>query len=247
MVVVWGDERDAATGAREIVIRAKEATEGIPSETRQALEDGTNGFERILPGPNRMYPDTDLPPKRVTGERLAAIQARIPEPYWEREAWYEKLGVPADCVRPLAISLNAPTFKKAVKSWKVNPKLAAVSIIQFPKRLKHKGFTAAIAPDDMEAIFDAYRKGSVAQEGILSVMAKTSESGKFDASFLPVPAEADAVTEIADKACAEAMTLSELQGPRRRIAMRIAMATLRGRYPGIKLAKMVEARLQGLN
>ena len=56
--------------SKEIIIRAKEATIGVPSETRQALRDGTNGFERILPGADRMYPDTDLPPTRITEDRL---------------------------------------------------------------------------------------------------------------------------------------------------------------------------------
>ena len=35
----------------EIVERANEARVGVPNETRQALPDGTTGFERILPGP----------------------------------------------------------------------------------------------------------------------------------------------------------------------------------------------------
>jgi glutamyl-tRNA(Gln) amidotransferase subunit E len=51
LVIVWGNEEDTATAAKEIIIRAHEATIGIPSETRQALSDGTNGFERILPRP----------------------------------------------------------------------------------------------------------------------------------------------------------------------------------------------------
>ncbi len=67
IVLVWGNEQDTATAVNEIIIRAKEAAIGIPSETRQALRDGTNGFERILPGADRMYPDTDLPPQSVTG------------------------------------------------------------------------------------------------------------------------------------------------------------------------------------
>ncbi len=50
VVVVWGPAGDVKTGVQEIAIRAREATVGIPSETRQALRDGTNGFERILPG-----------------------------------------------------------------------------------------------------------------------------------------------------------------------------------------------------
>ncbi len=70
MVIVWGSEDDVKTAVNEIIIRAKEATIGIPSETRQAMSDGTNGFERILPGADRMYPDTDLPPKKITKERI---------------------------------------------------------------------------------------------------------------------------------------------------------------------------------
>ena len=66
MVIVWASDDDIQTAVNEIIIRAKEATIGIPSETRQALSDGTNGFERILPGADRMYPDTDLPPKKIT-------------------------------------------------------------------------------------------------------------------------------------------------------------------------------------
>ena len=34
----------------------------MPFETRQPFEDGHTDFERILPGPDRMYPDTDSPP-----------------------------------------------------------------------------------------------------------------------------------------------------------------------------------------
>ncbi len=34
------------------------------------MSDGTNGFERILPGADRMYPDTDLPPKKITKEKI---------------------------------------------------------------------------------------------------------------------------------------------------------------------------------
>ena len=66
IVVVWGEPGDLATAVKEIAIRAEEAIDGVCNETRQALDDGTNGFERILPGPNRMYPDTDLPPIAIT-------------------------------------------------------------------------------------------------------------------------------------------------------------------------------------
>ena len=93
LVLVWGSEMDATTGAKEVIIRAKEATIGIPEETRQALRDGTNGFERILPGPQRMYPDTDLPPKEnYSRTRMRQNQRRhCLSHFGIREKWYGEL------------------------------------------------------------------------------------------------------------------------------------------------------------
>jgi glutamyl-tRNA(Gln) amidotransferase subunit E len=94
VVLVWGGPEDVRLGAREIAERAREATVGIPSETRQALEDETNGFERILPGPDRMYPDTDLPPKRVAG-----IGGRESGPVFPRIFSTEKPDMPRPAFR----------------------------------------------------------------------------------------------------------------------------------------------------
>ena len=103
VMVVWGPERDVETAASEILIRARDAVEGVPSETRQSLPDGTNGFERILPGPSRMYPDTDLPPIVLTRERVAAQGTALPEPPWDRLARLREAGVGEDLATRLAI------------------------------------------------------------------------------------------------------------------------------------------------
>jgi glutamyl-tRNA(Gln) amidotransferase subunit E len=102
VLVVWGRQQDAETAAREIVIRARDAIAGVPSETRQALDDGTDGFERILPGADRMYPDTDLPPIRISDERLERIIATLPARPWERQAELQELGVGADLAERLS-------------------------------------------------------------------------------------------------------------------------------------------------
>jgi glutamyl-tRNA(Gln) amidotransferase subunit E len=85
IVVVWGPEEDVDTAAREILIRAREAFDGVPSETRQAFADGTSGFERILPGAERMYPDTDTPPVPIPDVWVAEVEARLPERPWESQ------------------------------------------------------------------------------------------------------------------------------------------------------------------
>lgn len=110
ILVVWGRQQDAETAAREVVIRARDAVAGVPGETRQALDDGTNGFERILPGADRMYPDTDLPPIGIPDERLEAVFATLPERPWERQARLEALGVGRDLAARLSIHRAYPLF-----------------------------------------------------------------------------------------------------------------------------------------
>ena len=93
VVVIWGPEEDTVTAANEVHLRYIDAIRGIPNETRQPFPDGTTDFERILPGPDRMYPDTDSPPTRVTRERVEHLRAGLPEPPWVREERYAGAGV----------------------------------------------------------------------------------------------------------------------------------------------------------
>jgi len=94
VVVVWGAEQDTQTAVDEIRLRFVDAIDGVPNETRQPFEDGSTDFERILPGPDRMYPDTDSPPQAITRERTEALRKDLPPPPWEREERYRTAGIP---------------------------------------------------------------------------------------------------------------------------------------------------------
>ncbi len=96
VIVIWGRQQDTLTAIGEIASRAREAMLGVPEETRQALDDGTTGFERILPGADRMYPDTDLPPIRLEDDRVESIRQSLPLRPWERLARLRELGVGPD-------------------------------------------------------------------------------------------------------------------------------------------------------
>jgi len=100
LLVVWGEREDVDTAIREFLERARDALIGVPSETRQAFADRTTGLERILPGPERMYPDTDTPPIPVPDAWVETIEASLPDRPWEREAKYEQKGLsPAAAAR----------------------------------------------------------------------------------------------------------------------------------------------------
>jgi glutamyl-tRNA(Gln) amidotransferase subunit E len=185
IVIVWGDPKDVDMAVKEIAIRAREATIGIPSETRQALRDGTNGFERILPGPQRMYPDTDLPPRKVTPDRLQRIADSLPVQYWLRKQRFREIGVPADAIEGLAISPLAPLLDEAVGKYGFSSMQAGVMLGRYARRLRREGAVwSDFNHDDLRAIMQAVHDGRLTFDGILQAM-QYSLAGNFDAGQLP--------------------------------------------------------------
>ncbi|HOI44016.1 MAG TPA: Glu-tRNA(Gln) amidotransferase subunit GatE [Candidatus Aminicenantes bacterium] len=246
VVVVWGPPDDALMGAQEVVIRAREAAQGIPSETRQALADGTNGFERILPGPDRMYPDTDLPPKRIRAERLETIKDSLPAHILARESWYGELGVPADLREFLSVSPWAPLFEVLVREWGIPPVLASVAIVQYPKRLRKKGLrTGDLDRRMFEDIFEAFRSGRVTKDGILDLMEAALSAGKQVPDLLPPPGSEEEFQESLGREIdrLKAMKLLNPQS-REKLAMGMVMRAWRGRREGAEIMQALRRRLQ---
>ncbi|NNM04382.1 MAG: Glu-tRNA(Gln) amidotransferase subunit GatE [Gemmatimonadetes bacterium] len=174
MVVVWAPSEDAATAAREIVIRAREALEGVPAETRQAHPNGTNGFERILPGPDRMYPDTDTPPLPIPDRTVTEVRAQLGEPPWTRQARYEELGLDARMARSLAVAPWADLFDKvAPHAGEPARRLAGSLEKRIPFHARRRGAssprTVGEAPDAdrLSPVVRALEGGEIRQEALV--------------------------------------------------------------------------------
>jgi glutamyl-tRNA(Gln) amidotransferase subunit E len=178
IVLAWGDPRDSETAVSEIVIRAREAADAIPNETRQAFPSGINGFERILPGPDRMYPDTDMPPVPLSEERIERAKSRLPIAPWERRAYYRGLGLSSEIIEDLVSDPRSGLFRKAVETIPLRPTLAAVILSQTLKSLERKGFPASRLSDD--ALLDLMRRFSdeeFAREGFPDILKLMSTEG----------------------------------------------------------------------
>ncbi len=115
LVVVWGPAEDTVTAAEEVRLRYVDALQGVPHETRQPFADGSTDFERILPGPDRMYPDTDSPPTRVTRDRVERLRAGLAERPWERQARYAAAGVATPVIHFLIRRGGAATVDRVVR------------------------------------------------------------------------------------------------------------------------------------
>jgi glutamyl-tRNA(Gln) amidotransferase subunit E len=256
LVLVWGNEMDTMTACGEIALRAREATEGVPSDTRQALKDGTNGFERVLPGADRMYPDTDLPPLEITRERIERIRAELPPYVWDREARCRKMKIPEDVIQPLCMSPRADVFERIVNELGIEPRFAAVVMFQRLKAFRRAGLDADRLPDrELFDVFKAYADGRLAREGVREMIEYLLREPPLNDSNGSRVAAALEALRIAPVSAAELETLvrEALAGTeasrfptaekRHHHLMGMLMRKLIGRVHGTKLSQQLGERL----
>jgi glutamyl-tRNA(Gln) amidotransferase subunit E len=96
LVLVWGPAVDIETAIETIEERCRMAFDGVQNETRKSFADGTTVFERILPGPDRMYPDTDTAPIHIEQELIDRCGRNLPPSIQSRLVSMEKWQIPRD-------------------------------------------------------------------------------------------------------------------------------------------------------
>ncbi len=241
VILVWGLEEDIATAVKEIILRAKEAITGVPGETRQAMVDGTNGFERILPGPDRMYPDTDLPPLEILPERIKNISRYVPEQIWEREKKYRKWGIPEHLWTIIAISPGATFFEELVSKYSIPPTMIAGFLFEISKYWKRNGFKFEYLRDtDWHIFFSKVEKNPVLLEKGKNLLEEyMQEENKLEIileSFLNDGKSKDdlesIITEIIDQYRGKVKVENE-----HKYFMGLTMSTLRGYIRGDEVSR----------
>jgi glutamyl-tRNA(Gln) amidotransferase subunit E len=133
-IIFWAPKADVKTALETIEERALMTFDGVPKETRKSFVDGTTIFERVLPGADRMYPDTDSAPIPLTTEHIEKLRKNIPDEVYERYAQLREWDVPQDCFNYIFTHNYFPLIKTIVEDLKLNPKFVGVF---FGQKLKH--------------------------------------------------------------------------------------------------------------
>ncbi len=250
MVVLWGAEADVATGAREVLARAREALSGVPSETRQSKPDGTNRFERILPGPDRMYPDTDTPPLPIPDAWVTEIESHMPERPWDRIDRYLSLGL----TRPVALRLAAAPWADwfealAPAAGEVARRLAAACEKRLIEEWRRIGRRELPDVNRFRPLIEAAAARPAvcaAFEHLFTAILRQPDRAAAEL----IPAKEPAPTREAALAAAVAATVAardetrqDQPGPLMRWAMGRVMADLRGRVEPAAAARAIAAAL----
>ncbi len=133
-IIFWTTDDDLKTALETIEERCQMAFAGVPNETRRALLNGTTIFERVLPGADRMYPDTDSAPIAITDAMIAKAKAALP---LEIKAQMERLvtwGIPVDACHTILRKNFLPLIEVIVSECNAPPLFVATS---FAHTLKH--------------------------------------------------------------------------------------------------------------
>ena len=174
--IVFGPEEDCRTAVDEIRLRFCDATMGVPKETRQALIGGFTTFERILPGPDRMYPDTDSPPTSVTRERVEEARARLRPAPWKRIEEYMSWRVPEETAFHLIRRGGAEVVDAVVEKTGVDGLFAAITIGQRVKSMKRAGIPVErLGVAEWVQVFDCFTDGRIPREAVPAVAQRMAQ------------------------------------------------------------------------
>lgn len=177
-VIVWGPPSDVDTAINEIIIRCREILKGVINETRQRLPGGISDFERILPGPDRMYPDTDSPPTPITDEMIERISVQLPETPWVKLKRFRELEIPEAVAQNLLHSEYLEAFEQCAQRYPDDAALTARLVTQeIPHRVRMRG--KQFTPGEIEEFLALVSEKALDRETAVEIL----KSGRQDGSW----------------------------------------------------------------
>lgn len=121
ILLFWANDEDIATALETIEERCQMAFVGVPEETRKSFENGTTIFERVLPGADRMYPDTDSAPIPLANEYIDTLSKDLPTEIIYRYQQMQKWGIPEDTYTYILKKNLFPLIERIVNTLDIEP------------------------------------------------------------------------------------------------------------------------------
>jgi glutamyl-tRNA(Gln) amidotransferase subunit E len=158
-VIFDAPEEDVKTALETIEERCQMVFEGVPEETRKSFSDGTTIFERVLPGADRMYPDTDSAPIPLESDYIETLRSRLPDDIIERYKQMQDWGIPEDTYTYIFKKNLYPLMERMINELQVPASFAGKFLGQ---KLKYiEGHYQSADVFDYNRIYDlfAFLKG----------------------------------------------------------------------------------------
>ncbi|MDR0309375.1 MAG: Glu-tRNA(Gln) amidotransferase subunit GatE [Candidatus Methanoplasma sp.] len=170
-VMCAAKEKKAVDALKVAVGRANQAIDGVPEETRDPLPDGTTRYSRPLPGAARMYPETDVPPIRLSDERLMQIRDNMPELPEEKERrLVSAYGINAQQAGQIVRQDRDELFVR-ISDASGMPAVAATALTNTFAELERECLDPdAIGGDQLQKAFDLLKANRFSKEALPSLL-----------------------------------------------------------------------------
>ncbi len=109
----------------------------VERTVRNALPDGNTKFLRPMPGASRLYPETDLPLVKISGELIKEVFSNLPKLKSEMREELIKKGLSDEYARIILSEGKEDQFEELLKT-KASPSLIAKLLILFPKDIANR-------------------------------------------------------------------------------------------------------------
>ncbi|MGM0510160.1 MAG: Glu-tRNA(Gln) amidotransferase subunit GatE, partial [Thermoplasmatota archaeon] len=247
--LVTEKEERCREALEKVIERARSALEGVPEETRNANLDGTTSFSRPLSGEARMYPETDIPPKRLTDDYLDELKADLPERPEERiERHQKEYNLNRQQSRQLFRKGYDLLFEEIVEKHG-NPSTVANMFLHDYPEIEKEGYDVdSVDEDELMELFQKLNAGDFAKEGIPEILKGLVEGKTVDGSVKSAGLESvgdEDVREIVVSVLEDRSDFVEergmgAMGP----LMGVVMKELRGKADGEKVSSILKEELQ---
>jgi Glu-tRNA(Gln) amidotransferase subunit E-like FAD-binding protein len=218
----------------------------VQEETRKANEDGTTDYLRVLPGSDRMYPETDIPSIVIESERLAKIQAMLPEkPDIVLKRLKEKYHLSEQLADKLVISENRELFQEICDIIKIDPTIVAITLEETLVNLKRRGI-GPLPKKHLLEVFRALESKKMAKEAIPIVLEEWAKEPHESLASILRKAKLEAVSEKdIEKEVKELVEANKGLDKQRafNLIMGKVMEKHRGKISGETIAKIVRREL----
>jgi glutamyl-tRNA(Gln) amidotransferase subunit E len=177
VVFVADNPENARDALKAVVERAREAIKGVPEETRAANPDGTTRYMRPRPGAARMYPETDIPPTKITRDYIKEVSSRLPElPEQKLERLMKDYGLNQKLAKQILDFEYSELFEVVVKESGVSSTTVAVFLTETLKALKRDGVQIEkVSENKMREIFRSISSGELTKEALPEIFSWLSK------------------------------------------------------------------------
>ena len=249
LIIAVGEKDIVEKTMRMIVERINFLLDAVPEETRRVLDNGDTEYMRPLPGSARMYPETDIPPVRITKDMIDRLKKDLPELIEDKmKRFVKEYGLNDELARQLVKSEYADMFEELYGTG-AEPKTIASTLLITLKELKRDGVRVKkIEQRHLEDIFKSLSSGKITKTAIPSILKEFAKKPgmSIDEAITNANIEQlslDDVDAMIDKIINEDRELA-LNERGEKIIMGMIMQKVRGRVDGKLVMERLKMRLK---